>query len=62
MWFLGSVTMGVLHDFSLLALVIFGVMVQAAAAALFFWLQTSGNGEVLTEQGNGMLNDFVHTH
>lgn len=39
LWFVGSVTMGVLYDFSLLALVIFGVTVQAAAAMLFFWLR-----------------------
>src|SRR4030095_6051072 len=39
LWFLGSVTMGVLYDFSLLALVIFGVTVQAGAAMLFFWLR-----------------------
>jgi MFS family permease len=39
LWFVGSVTMGVLYDFSLLALVIFGVAVQAAAAMLFLWLR-----------------------
>jgi MFS family permease len=39
LWFLGSVTMGVLYDFSLLALVIFGMIVQAGAAAMFFWLR-----------------------
>jgi MFS family permease len=39
LWFLGSVTMGVLYDFSLLALVIFGMIVQAAAAVMFFWLR-----------------------
>ncbi len=39
LWFVGSVTMGVLYDFSLLALVIFGVLVQACAAMLFFWLR-----------------------
>ena len=39
LWFLGSVTMGVLYDFSLLSLVIFGVIVQAAAATMFFWLR-----------------------
>src|SRR4029077_20770948 len=39
LWFLGSVPMGVLYDFSLLALVIFGMMVQAAAAVMFFWLR-----------------------
>ena len=39
LWFLGSVTMGVLYDFSLLSLVIFGMIVQAAAAMMFFWLR-----------------------
>ena len=39
LWFLGSVTMGVLYDFSLSALVIFGVIVQAAAAIMFFALR-----------------------
>lgn len=39
LWFLGSVTMGVLYDFSLLGLVIFGVLVQAAAAIMFFSLR-----------------------
>ena len=39
LWFVGSVTMGVLYDFSLLALVIFGVIVQAGAAMMFIWLR-----------------------
>ena len=39
LWFLGSVTMGVLYDFSLLALVIFGMIVQAGAAVMFFRLR-----------------------
>jgi MFS family permease len=39
LWFLGSVTMGLLYDFSLLALVIFGMIVQLGAAILFFWLR-----------------------
>jgi MFS family permease len=39
LWFLGSVTMGVLYDFSLLGLVIFGMIMQAAAAVMFFWLR-----------------------
>jgi len=38
-WFVGSVTMGVLYDFSLMALVIFGIAAQLAAAAVFFWLR-----------------------
>src|SRR5690349_23086442 len=39
LWFVGSVTMGVLYDFSLVALVIFGVAAQVAAAGFFFWLR-----------------------
>jgi MFS family permease len=39
LWFVGSVTMGVLYDFSLLTLVIFGMVVQAAGAMMFFWLR-----------------------
>src|SRR5262249_47043014 len=39
LWFLGSVMMGVLYDFSLIALVVFGVTAQLAAGALFFWLR-----------------------
>ena len=39
LWFLGSVTMGVLYDYSLLALVIFGIAAQLIAATLFFWLR-----------------------
>jgi MFS family permease len=39
LWFLGSVTMGVLYDFSLVALVLFGIVAQVAAAALFIWLR-----------------------
>jgi MFS family permease len=39
LWFAGSVTMGVLYDYSLVALVIFGVVAQISAAALFVWLQ-----------------------
>lgn len=39
LWFLGSVTMGVLYDFSLLALVVFGISAQLAAGLLFFWLR-----------------------
>jgi MFS family permease len=38
LWFLGSVTMGLLYDYSLIALVIFGIVAQLAAAAMFFWL------------------------
>jgi MFS family permease len=39
LWFLGSVTMGVLYDYSLIALVVFGVVAQLASAALFVWLR-----------------------
>ena len=39
LWFLGSVTMGVLYDFSLVALVVFGMVAQLAAAGLFIWLR-----------------------
>ena len=38
LWFAGSVTMGLLYDYSLLALVIFGIAAQLVAAVLFFWL------------------------
>jgi thioesterase domain-containing protein len=31
--------MGVLYDFSLIALVVFGVAAQLVAAGLFFWLR-----------------------
>jgi len=39
LWFLGSVTMGVLYDYSLVALVVFGIAAQLIAAALFFRLR-----------------------
>ncbi|HSP62931.1 MAG TPA: MFS transporter [Pyrinomonadaceae bacterium] len=39
LWFLGSVTMGVLYDYSLMALVVFGIAAQLMAAALFVWLR-----------------------
>lgn len=39
LWFVGSVTMGVLYDFSLIALVVFGVAAQLVAAGFFFWLR-----------------------
>jgi MFS family permease len=39
LWFLGSVSMGLLYDYSLIALVVFGIVAQLAAAAMFFWLQ-----------------------
>jgi predicted MFS family arabinose efflux permease len=37
-WFAGSVLMGVLYDHSILALVIFGVALQALAAIFFLSL------------------------
>ena len=39
LWFLGSVTMGILYDHSLMTLVIFGMLAQACAAAVFFWIR-----------------------
>jgi MFS family permease len=39
MWFLGSVTMGLLYDRSIIALVIFGVVAQLIAAVMFVWLR-----------------------
>lgn len=38
LWFLGSVTMGILYDHSLIALVVFGVTAQLVSAVLFFIL------------------------
>ena len=39
LWFLGSVTMGILYDHSLVLLVTFGIILQLASAAIFLWLQ-----------------------
>jgi len=39
MWLLGSATMGYLYGHSLLALVVFGVVAQIAAAIMFLWLR-----------------------
>jgi MFS family permease len=39
LWFLGSVSMGLLYDYSLVVLVIFGVTLQLLAAMTFLWLQ-----------------------
>ncbi len=39
MWFVGSVVMGLLYGVSLTALVVFGLVLQGAAAAWFFWLR-----------------------
>ena len=41
MWFLGSAAMGLLYDHSVTALVVFGVVSQSAAAALFYRLRKS---------------------
>jgi MFS family permease len=38
LWFAGSVTMGVLYDYSLAALVVFGVALQLVSAVTFWWL------------------------
>jgi predicted MFS family arabinose efflux permease len=38
-WFLGSVVMGLLYDHSVMALVVFGVIAQLAAAIVFFCLR-----------------------
>ncbi len=39
LWFVGSVTMGMLYDYSLIALVVFGIVAQLSAAVLFVWLR-----------------------
>jgi predicted MFS family arabinose efflux permease len=39
MWFVGSAIMGVLYDRSVILLVSFGLGMQLAAAAAFFWLR-----------------------
>ena len=39
LWFLGSATMGVLYDYSLFALVAFGIAAHLIAAGLFVWLR-----------------------
>jgi len=38
-WFAGSLAMGWLYDQSLTALVVFGLVMQISAAAIFFWLR-----------------------
>ena len=38
LWFLGSAAMGLLYDYSLVALVIFGITLQLLAATIFIWL------------------------
>src|ERR1044071_7139071 len=40
LWFVGSVTMGILYDFSLVALVVFGIAAQLVAAVIFFTLRS----------------------
>ena len=39
MWFLGSLTMGLLYSRSLMALVLFGIVAQLGAAVMFFRLR-----------------------
>ena len=39
LWFLGSVAMGLLYDHSLMALVIFGSLMQLLSAGVFIWLR-----------------------
>src|SRR6478672_9741592 len=39
LWFLGSVAMGLLYDHSLMALVIFGSLMQLLSAGVFVWLR-----------------------
>lgn len=39
MWFLGSSAMGMLYDYSVIALVAFGIAAQLGAAGMFFWLR-----------------------
>jgi MFS family permease len=39
LWFLGSVAMGVLYDRSLMALVVFGMVVQILSAGIFVWIK-----------------------
>lgn len=51
LWFLGSATMGMLYDYSLVSLVVFGVAAQMAAAVLFVWLRGSlGPTKVLAKK------------
>jgi predicted MFS family arabinose efflux permease len=40
MWFLGSLVMGLLYSRSLMALVVFGIAAQVAAAVMFFRLRS----------------------
>ncbi|MBP7729516.1 MAG: hypothetical protein KA112_02730 [Alphaproteobacteria bacterium] len=38
-WFLGSVMIGVLYDFSVLAVVIFSVIIQLLAVPILVWVK-----------------------
>jgi MFS family permease len=38
-WFVGSAIMGALYDHSIIAVVVFGLTLQLAAATVFFWLR-----------------------
>lgn len=49
-WFLGSVAMGMLYGRSLIALVVFGLVFQIAAAAMFFRLRKPLAAIALTAQ------------
>jgi len=50
MWFVGSSIMGFLYDRSLIAVVIFGVTMQLAAAASFFWLRGRLQSPLVAQQ------------
>jgi len=39
LWFLGSAAMGLLYDYSIVTLVVFGVAAQITSAVMFFWLR-----------------------
>jgi MFS family permease len=39
MWFLGSSLMGMLYGYSIMALVVFGLLMELTAAGAFFWLR-----------------------
>jgi len=47
-WFLGSATMGLLYDHSLLALVLFGMVAQVTAAIMFYRLSDSISASLST--------------
>jgi hypothetical protein len=51
MWLAGSATMGVLYDRSVTALVMFGMAMQLAAAAMFFALRGRLAAAVTSDHG-----------